>query len=109
MKRIDVLREARRLLIKKKECCICSAIQASLESFGYYNIDISEVFPLLSETYSEPFRNKKSRKRIECWWEPGRFDIFCGRRWFMLWLMAKYREDETEINNVSPISIFDLY
>lgn len=97
MRKIQILKESKKLLINKKECCICSAIWNSLEHNGIYDCDLNKIFPLLTRENAKRFRNNKDRNRADYWWEPGDFKLFSGRRWFMIWLMWKYRNDKTEI------------
>lgn len=98
MKRIEILKEARKLLIRSEFKGICSAIKYVLLDIDAEIINPDIIFPELKNSLNA----EKYRKKVDCnyrdyWWVPGNFRLFSGRRRFMRWLMWKYRNDKEEI------------
>ena len=105
MKRIDVLREAHKLLKKNKVPGICDAIKTvmrdnNLIKYESYQ-EVYKYFTLFTIENAIKFSNRLKNNRWyysgSYWWKPGNFRLFSGRRRFMRWLMWKYRNDKEEI------------
>ena len=97
MKKFDILKEARKLLIRGEFKGICSAIKCVLLDHDSNIIDPSIVFPLLNQINAEKYREEIDYYWLDYWWAPGNFRLFSGRRRFMRWLMKQYKNDKEEI------------
>ena len=110
MKRIEILREAHKVLKGKKYCYyangLCVAIYLVLSEHGlwkwprnkkYNSIDYDKIqvyFPLMTRENALKFGADKTSA---FWWRPGEYGLFSGRRRFMRWLMRQYRNDKEEL------------
>lgn len=98
MKRIEILREAHKLL-RKREYGICLAIIRVFCNNRKINkriitiSDIPDYFPLFT------LENAKKFGAIDnaFWWPKQSYGLFSGRRRFMRWLMRQYKNDKEEI------------
>lgn len=102
MKRIDILKEAHKILKNHDDPGICLAIKRVFCNNGkFIKIEnISDYFPLFT------LENAKKFGAINdvFWWKiqdynlfSGQYGLFSGRRRFMRWLMWQYRNDNEEI------------
>lgn len=95
MKRIDILKEAHKLLKKiYAKPGICVAIVEVFESKGIFITckEIPDYFPLFTLENAKRFGAKKGL----FWWDYN-YGLFSGRRRFMRWLMKQYKNDKEEI------------
>lgn len=100
MKRIDILREANRLLEKGYSPSICKAIDRALDNNYISTFSKYELFPLFNPRNAIRFStrlmfNREYRFFGEYWWEP--YNYKRGRKRFMKWLMKQYENDKEEI------------
>lgn len=95
MKRIDILKEAHKLLRDKRECGICVAILRSISLKGVYIEEPLDLFSYL--TFENAKRFGASRDFGGYWWPMKSYSLFSGRRRFMRWLMKQYKNDKEEI------------
>ena len=105
MRRIEILRKARKLLRKGLAPGICVAILHVLRMEGskheVYDIEeVYKMFPLLTnenaQKFPDLFVSFVSTWGV-FWWEPYKFGLFSGRRRFMRWLIKQYYADKTEL------------
>lgn len=100
MTRLEILKEAHRLLKKKEASGICVAIKMTLQYNKLVDIEdtrtANDFFPLLDLWYAESFGGKNK----VYWWEPNNYKLFSGRRRFMRWLMWKYRNDKEDFKPI---------
>ena len=97
MRKIQILRRARRLLKKQKAKGICIAIRYILNDIDAEELRPNIIFPELSLKNAEPYRDIRDKRWRDYWWTPGEFGLFSGRRRFFRWLMKQYKNDKTEI------------
>lgn len=103
MKRINILRKARKRLRREITPGICAAILKVLyeENYKSDNLKIKDVyklFPLLTKNNAERFRSEEDYIYDIYWWRPYEFNkLFSGRRRFMRWLIKQYKNDKEEI------------
>lgn len=86
-----ILKRAKRYLrlYPKDNPGICSALMRAKEDF---NIKIPN--QILLPLFSYPIAVKKFHARYNnYWWKPSKFGIFSRRRWYLNWLIWKYRND----------------
>lgn len=93
MKRIDVLKEAYKLLKKHEEPGICFAIRRVFLNNGVTNDKIWDYFPLFTLENAKKFG---ARDKI-FWWKKYKYGLFSGRQRFMRWLIKQYKNDKEEI------------
>ena len=95
MKRIEILREANKLLKNHESPGLCTAIVRACRNNGIFitNNIISNYFPLFTLENAKRFGAKDNTY----WWTINRYGLFSGRRRFMRWLMKQYRNDKEEI------------
>lgn len=100
MKRIDILKEAHKLLKDRRECGICIAIFRVFRSNSLKDVVYIEKSSDLFSSYFT-FENAKRFGANNIfdgyWWPINSYGLFSGRRRFMKWLMWKYRNDKEEI------------
>ncbi len=101
MRRIKILRKAKRELRFRGANGICTAIASVLSRKTNNKWTLHEVyklFPLLTKSNAERFRSEEDYYCIDgYWWKRGDFGLFSGRRQFMRWLIKQYRADKTEL------------
>ena len=99
MKRIDILKEAHKLLRDRRECGICIAILRVSRSIPLKDVYIKDPLDLFFSYFT--FENAKrfgaSRNFDGYWWPIKSYGLFSGRRRFMRWLMKQYKNDKEEI------------
>lgn len=95
MKRIEILKEAHKLLKEGYVPGICIAIQRVYSNNGKLIeiFDISKTFPLFTLENAKKFGAEDNIY----WWKQYKYGLFSGRRRFMKWLIKQYENDKEEI------------
>ena len=103
MTRLEILKEAHRLLKEKEARGICIAINRTLEHNKLVDIGDTrtayDFFPLLDLWNAESFGGKDEIY----WWKPREYSLFSGRRRFMRWLMWMYRNDKEDFKPITKL------
>lgn len=101
MKRIDILKEAHKLL-KIGYMCYASGICIAIQKVYLNNGKLIEIFDISKKFPLFTLENAKKFKAVDdtywsYWWKPYNYGLFSGRRRFMRWLMKQYKNDKEEI------------